>query len=417
MKPSTASISSEQLKHLLDVSRMFAVTTELEPLLKGIAESCCAMLACERASIFLHDPSKDQLWTKIALGSKEIRVPSGAGIVGHVFKSNQVLHVPKPYDDPRFNPEPDRKSGFVTRNLLTAPMVDLNRSPVGVIQAVNKTGDDFSPSDEAMIQLLADQAGVAIQRFRLQQAAMEGVALRREMDLAKQVQEALIPREPPQIAGIESLGWTLPASITGGDCFDLWRLPDGRLGMFLGDATGHGIGPAMVVSQTRTLIRALCEIESDPHKLLALVNARLNADLEPGKFVTCFLAMLSSDGTLQWSSGGHGPLFVRRGGGQPFEELEAPGPPLGIMPEFLADPTTPYKLEPGGLIAVLSDGFFEAFAPNGSLFGAERVLEILRDTSLVDTAALIDRLRRDVERFQEKLEPNDDQTVILARRL
>ena len=88
------------------------------------------MLSCERASIFLHDPVSDELWTKIALGSHEIRVPSAAGIVGFVFQENRLFHCKKPYEDSRFNPEPDRRSGFVTRNLLTAPMVDLKAIPL-----------------------------------------------------------------------------------------------------------------------------------------------------------------------------------------------------------------------------------------------------------------------------------------------
>src|SRR5947207_272789 len=179
--PDTSSISTDQFKQVLEVSRLLAVTTELDPLLNEIARHCTTMLDCERASIFLHDPAADQLWTKIALGSQEIRVPASAGIVGHVFKSNQIFHCRDPYCDPRFNPEPDRRSGFVTRNLLTAPMVDVNRNPVGVIQAVNKKSPDgFTEADESLLQLLADQSGVAIQRYRLPEEAMEGVDLRRE---------------------------------------------------------------------------------------------------------------------------------------------------------------------------------------------------------------------------------------------
>src|SRR3954466_1464639 len=151
---SPSAISADQFKQVLEVSRLLAVTTELDSLLTDIARSCTTMLNCERASIFLHDPAQDQLWTKIALGSQEIRVPAAAGIVGFVFKSNQLFHCKKPYEDPRFNPEPDKRSGFVTRNLLTAPMVDLKRNPVGVIQAVNKKSDGgycdggFTDADE-----------------------------------------------------------------------------------------------------------------------------------------------------------------------------------------------------------------------------------------------------------------------------
>src|SRR4051812_18586224 len=170
---SQPSISADQFRQILDVSRMLAVTTELDTLLVRIAEAAVALLDCERASIFLHDEITDELCSAVALQSGEIRVPSSAGIVGHVFKNNAVLHVQRPYDDPRFNAESDRRSGFVTRNLLTAPMVNLDRTPVGVIQAVNNRSGGFTQMHEAVIQLLADQAGVAIQRYRLQQRAME----------------------------------------------------------------------------------------------------------------------------------------------------------------------------------------------------------------------------------------------------
>src|SRR6185295_8557459 len=97
-KPAGA-ITAAQMKQVLEVSRMLAATADLDQLLLRIAHAATSVLGCERASIFLHDASTDQLWTKIALQSQEIRVPSHAGIVGHAFKNNVVLHVPKPYDD------------------------------------------------------------------------------------------------------------------------------------------------------------------------------------------------------------------------------------------------------------------------------------------------------------------------------
>src|SRR5581483_8381161 len=124
------------------------------------------------------------------------------------------------------------------------------------------------------------------------------VALRREMDLAKKVQEKLIPKSPPDVPGLDATGWTRAASVTGGDCFDLWKMHDGRLGIFLGDASGHGLAPALVVSQVRTLVRSISETESDPGVLLGRVNTRLAEDLETGRFVTAFLGFMTSDGTL-----------------------------------------------------------------------------------------------------------------------
>ena len=323
-----AAVSAEQMKLVLDVSRMLAVTTDLDALLIRIAEAACDLLACERASIWIHDPATDQLWTKVALGSNEIRVASSAGIVGATFSSNHVQHVPSPYDDPRFNPANDRRTGFVTRSILAAPMEDSGETPIGVIQAINKMFGVFADEDQTLMQLLADQAGVAIQRHRLQVAALQAAEFKKEMDLARKVQEALLPSIIPILPGFEAAGWAKPASVTGGDCYDFWTLPDGRLGIFLGDASGHGLGPTLVVSQARTLVRALCDSISDctPHQILTRINARLSEDLEPTRFITAFLAFLSPDGTLQWQSAGHGPIFFRASASSEVQCLEAPGP-------------------------------------------------------------------------------------------
>src|SRR5262245_36087104 len=103
-------LSSDQLKLVLEVTRTLTLTTDLDVLLKRIAEATTQLLQCERASIFLHDPQTDQLWTKVALQSSEIRVPAAAGIVGATFTDNEVLLIPDVYADSRFNPAPDRAS-------------------------------------------------------------------------------------------------------------------------------------------------------------------------------------------------------------------------------------------------------------------------------------------------------------------
>lgn len=417
-------ITPEQMKQVLDVTRMLAVSTDLDPLLLRIAEATTAILACDRASIFLHDPQTHELWTKIALKhGREIRVPADSGIVGHCFTRNQLLNVPDPYADLRFNPDSDHVSGFITRNLLAAPMVDLDGRPLGVIQSVNKKSGSFTINDQSLLQLLADQAGVAIQRYRLQVAAMEIVMLRREMELARRVQEQTIPTSPPKISGLSAAGRARPASITGGDCFDLWQTRDGRLGIFLADACGHGLAPALVVSQARTLVRTLAETEADPHQLLNRINARFFADLEPGKFVTAFLGFVGPDGSIAWASAGHGPVMIRRALAAPIQIFDPPAPPLAVLEQF-PDSTLPFaRLEPGGWIAVLSDGLTEAVSPAGEQFGGKRIASLLTDFDAespgdpgADPHAHVDRIFAAVENWQHTGEIADDQTMVIVRR-
>jgi serine phosphatase RsbU (regulator of sigma subunit) len=259
---------------------------------------------------------------------------------------------------------------------------------------------------------------VIVESIERNRVAMENAVISKEMDLARQVQVALIPTSAPKIIGLESEGWALTASVTGGDCYDLWQLKDGRLAILLADASGHGLAPAMIVSQVRTLARTLCDFETHPHGLLARINRRLADDLETTRFVTAFMGFLSPDGTLEWASAGHGPMYWSPQGTGEMLELDSTGMPLGIMPEcFLEDQQSPLKLEEHGSLIVFSDGIFEAHAPDGNMFGVERIKEILERMNGQPPAPILEALRTAVRAWQQKTEPEDDQTIVVVRRV
>ena len=409
-------LTAAQMKHVLEVTRLLVVTTELDPLLKRIAEAAVSVLGAERASIFLHDAERDELVTTVAMGSGTIRVPSNRGIVGAAFESGQVVHVPDAYADARFNRDVDRASGFTTRDVLAAAMADVTGKPRGVLQVVNSPAGLFDESDRLLIQLLADQAGVAIQRYRLQQDAMRAATLRREVELARRVQERMLPaaNATPCVGAIDVCGWARPASVTAGDCYDFWKLPDGRLGLFLADACGHGLGPTLVVSQVRSLVRALSEIETDPWAVLRRVNARLHADLDEVRFVTAFFAMLSTDGTAQFVSAGHGPILVRTGAGQPIEEVLPTEPPLGVMDAWAECTTCNVELGPGSTLVVVSDGIIEARNPGGEQFGVERTIQAIDGAGPARSSGLANGLRGALDRWMATTPAADDQTLLVA---
>lgn len=415
MTPDTG-ITAVQFRHVLEVVRMLAVTTELPPLLQHIAEATCELLACERASIFLYDKRTDELCTHVALGTSEIRIGADTGIAGSAFRGNVVTHVKNAYADDRFNRSHDEQSGFVTHNLLAAPMTDLSGTPVGVLQAVNKRVADFSAADLALVRLLADQAAVAVQRFHLQQDAVRAQGLRHEMRLAREVQEATIPKASPAVTGLTAAGWKKPASETSGDCFDLWTLPDGRLGVILMDASGHGLAPTLVVSQARTLLRGLAEIDPDPHRLLARVNRRMVSDMVWGRFVTAFVGFFAPDGLVEWASAGHGPLFFRPEADGLVVTMSPTTPPLGVTDEWDAGASVFTSLAPGGSITIISDGIFEAANMAGEMFGVKRVCDLLDLHPSAEPHAVVELLARAATIWHGDEEPRDDQTIVVVRR-
>jgi sigma-B regulation protein RsbU (phosphoserine phosphatase) len=401
--------SADRMKLVLDISRLLTIT-DLPTLLVRIAEAAASFLDAERARVFLHDPVTNELWTARDASGVQVRVPCDQGIPGHVFRTGQMAEAPDLGTGPAGAGEP-------SRSVLCAPLRDLDRQTIGVVEVTDKKTGRFTPEDRVAIELLAEHAALAIQRFRLILAASQGSELRKEMELAHRVQTALAPAHPPRVSGLDAVGWSRAASVTGGDCYDLWTLPSGMLAAFVADASGHGLAAALVISQVRAVLRALSDIESDPQWLLERLNARLAADLHDGRFVTAFIAVFAADGWVHWSSAGQGPLFFRAGGGGRFETLPAPAVPLGVSADFISDKPTPVRLDRGGMLVVMTDGLFEAANPAGEFFGAGRAAEILDSAGGSSAEALVARLRDAVRAWQEHDEPADDQTILVVRRV
>lgn len=251
------------------------------------------------------------------------------------------------------------------------------------------------------------------ERIRLKR---EAAVIEHEITLARQVQAALIPKELTILRRVESHGWTLAATTTGGDCFDLWKLADGRMGILVADASGHGLGPSIIVSEVRALVRALCDLYAEPQDLLQRVNLRLAEDLDPSRFCTCFVGFLSEDGTLSWGSAGHGPmLWAARREDEP-QELHGTAAPLAVSDIWLGDDVVPpLKLEPGGWLAVMSDGIFEAPNLKGELYDVDRVRQVIADHRDAPSEQIVAALRESVHRWQGQPIPADDQTIVFLR--
>jgi HD-GYP domain-containing protein (c-di-GMP phosphodiesterase class II) len=166
----------QKLESILDVAKAMATQRELGVLLEHIVEHARKVVSADRGSIFLLDKEKNELWSKVAQGSKEIRFPADKGIAGHVAQTKAPLNIPDAYADPRFNQAFDKASGYRTRNMLTVPMLSTKEEVVGVLQVLNKDpgrqeaegeqgapGPPFDAEDEEMLLALGGQAAAAIE--------------------------------------------------------------------------------------------------------------------------------------------------------------------------------------------------------------------------------------------------------------
>ncbi len=157
------------LDMLLDVTRRLMTVTDLDALLRLIAEATVAMVQAERASIYIVDRDRQEYWSRVATGKGvgEIRFPLGVGIAGTVAKTGETISIPDAYADPRFSPANDQRTGFKTRNLLTLAMTDHEGAVIGVFQAINKKGGEFTIEDEITLSSLASSAAVAVENAQL----------------------------------------------------------------------------------------------------------------------------------------------------------------------------------------------------------------------------------------------------------
>jgi sigma-B regulation protein RsbU (phosphoserine phosphatase) len=410
------------LERLLEVARRLGATVDLDAMLSAIVDAATELLDCERATVFLYDASSEELCSRIATGIEEsaiseIRFPASRGIAGEVARTGQLVNLPDAYADSRFNPDFDKSSGFRTRSMLAVRLTDHDEATVGVLQLLNKRSGPFTSPDEEIAGFLGSQAGVAIQRQQLLDHYAKKQKIERDLSIACSIQKGLLPEENPMFAGFDIAGWNQPADETGGDFYDFLPLDDGSLAVLIADATGHGIGPALIMTEARALCRAALLGGVGLERAVADVQRLLALDMPPGRFVTAFCGIFSGAGELEFLSAAQGPVLLYDASADCFEELPTHGLPLGFMPEIEYDPSEKRVLEEGDVLVLLTDGFFECQQPDGETFGERRVEAVIRRLCQQPAEAIVSGLAEEVKAFAQGHPQLDDLTAVICKRV
>jgi sigma-B regulation protein RsbU (phosphoserine phosphatase) len=410
-------MNDRNLQTILEITRRLAATTELDDLLGLVIDAALDLLDAERASILLYDEVTHELVSRVAVGEHEIRFPADRGIAGETIRSGATLNVPDAYADGRFNQDIDKQTGFRTRSILSVPLTGFDGRLVGVLQVLNKRSEVFSADDETLAETFAAQAGVSLQRARLMVHYREKLQMERAMEIAREIQQGLLPKVNPTIPDFELAGISEPADHTGGDTFDFIPLPDGEWLLVVADASGHGIGPALVVAETRAMLRASSFDGCQLTRMLETVNDLLARDLV-GRFVTCFVGILDpTTHTITYASAGHGPMVFYNYEEDRFDRIIATGIPLGLMEGADYTETISHTFAPGDFLAITTDGYFEASCPEGDMYGVERMIDFMRDHRELPAEQLLARLDHEICTFIGDQDAQDDRTGILLRRM
>ncbi len=241
-------------------------------------------------------------------------------------------------------------------------------------------------------------------------------SVQHDLQVARSIQQSLLPKKNPQIAGFDIAGWNRPADDTGGDYFDWKTLPDGKVVVSLADVTGHGIGPALLAAACHAYARSSFGAAPDLPTALERINQALAVDLTPDRFVTFVAAVCCpASPEIEMLSAGHGPLFVYSRLDDRFSEMNAHALPLGILPSFQSDPPTHLQLRPGDLVILATDGFFEWRDDLGEQFGVARMEDVIRASRDLAPAEIIRQLYCAVTAFSQGNKQQDDLTAVIIK--
>jgi serine phosphatase RsbU (regulator of sigma subunit) len=239
-----------------------------------------------------------------------------------------------------------------------------------------------------------------------------------DLEIARSIQQSLLPRIRPTISGFEISGWNLPADATGGDYFDWKKLRDGRLVVTMADVTGHGIGPALLASLCRAYARSSFDTHDDVVKALQHINQFFGEDLPSGRFATFVAAVCSGDiGRVELLSAGHGPLFVYSSARDTFDALDAQAIPLGLLPELNSSAPIILNLDIGDMIVLATDGFFEWEDAEEEQFGVVRLTQTIREAKHLPPEEIIAELYSAVKKFANGTKQMDDLTAVVIKRV
>lgn len=405
------------LETVLAVTRALAAPFDLRSMLTTVTRTACSVLRAERASVWLLDAAHQELVLEVASDLSQVRLPIGTGLVGACARDGVTINVPDCYADARFDRDVDRRTGYVTRCCVTLPLVDHREQLVGVMQVLNRRGGPFDERDELVAEALAAQCAVALSRVRMIESQRQAERLQQELELARQVQLGTLPSGVPTVPGYEMHGIFLPASQTGGDTYDFKLTPQGLL-LVLADAAGHGLAPALSVTQMHAMLRMAVRLGADLETAFRHVNDQLAETLQDGRFVNAFIGLLDpSTHRLRFLSGGQGPILHFRAASGDWAQFRATSFPMGAMPMGHLKPPVDLDLAPGDLLALITDGVFEYEDVQGQPFGVPTALSYLAAHAREPARCLAEGLLAELRRFGGVAPQEDDITMVIVKRL
>jgi len=400
---------------IFDYAGKIGAVQDLDVLLVLNANMARDLVGADRCSIWLVDTKKHRLWTKVADGVQELHIPIGQGLVGACVERNEAILVNDTSRDARFLKSVDVASGYVTKSVLALPLHGVDGKPMGALQVLNKPGG-FSAEDVELLGLCTTYSSSTLEAQRLRKEAEVAQLLLQEMEIARDVQQHLLPHSQPPIPGLEYAGYCRSAEFVGGDYYDFLPMPDGGFLFTLGDVSGKGIAAAVMMASIQASLRS--QVVRATGSLAALIgdlNRAAYSFSTADKYSTLFCGSLDiRTRKLTYVNAGQvRPMLLRSGDGR-VERLDGGGLPVALLDgsEYEQEEV---QLQPGDAVLCFSDGISEATNAKSEMWDESEVEKIVRTCGKLTAQQIIDVLVEATDRFIGEAKQSDDMTVVAIR--
>ncbi len=421
-------IDRRSVEVLLTAIARVSESRDLESLLVYIVDTSIEITGAERGLLILADER----------GELSVRVARARGkkpVVGDLRYSTSVVRRVLEEEQPvRATVTSDSEAlelgtsvfDLKLRAVMCVPLVSVGREEDmprerGALYVDSKAATrEFRHEDLALFAALSQHISIALQNAKLHMVSLEKAKLEQSLDILSQIQSDLISQAPKDLPGYDVFGWYKPAEGTTGDFYDFVKMKGGRLGVVLGDATGHGAGPAVLAATAQAGLRAFLRVMDDLPAVITLLNQDIGPRMDDGRFLTLFTAVFERDGSVQMINAGQTPPLLWRQKTGTMESIKGHGPALGMMDDFEYTESAHAKLEVGDFLVVFSDGFVEARAPGepNKLFGESGMRAVIERGVREQNNAqqLTEALVKAALEFSGGLR-EDDMTVVVVRRV
>lgn len=419
-----ATPKSEHLEQLLEISTLLTSSLELNSVLTLVLQAAAKLMDVEASNVMLLDRAKGDLVYEVVLGNasdkikEEKRLKVGVGIAGWVAQNGQPLLIDDAYKDSRFFPDFDKKTGFRTKSIFCIPL-RAGGNMIGIAQVINKKdGSVFSEEDQFLFSKFGEIAAVAIDKALLHRQILDQDRLKRDMQLAAEIQKTFVPEQTPEIPQLRIEFRSVACRHVGGDVMEISRLPDGKLAVLIGDVSGKGVPAALFGTRFSCEYSYERKTSSEGGSLFERLNHLVATESTRGMFITAIYSVIDPvTGVIQMVNAGHpAPLIVGPGPGEFRWAETAEYPPLGIV-DGLTYSSTELRLKPGERIVWITDGVPDARSGSPSTGSTTAATEQF-GTEAAKTALMscpgnaLGRLMKELKGFTQEASLADDITVI-----